>query len=316
MATPTEILAFYDSHYDTIGDWRLTPRDKVVLGDVQNRRCRFCGGTPPDATFRKVAHAIPEALGNKSIETAYECDDCNGAFGRSIENDLGNWSKPLRTLSRIRGKTGVPTLKKGGDTPGWRIEFQDGMFKVKSYEESPVFELDENLKQITFTLKRDAYTPVAVLKALSKIGLTLLPDEEVGNFVDLMAWVNDKDHSRVFADKLPVLYAFQPGPMPNDIISARILRRKSGVVGYPYGYLVLGYGNEVFQVQLPSAQHDAALNGKPYSIHPYPALGSPDPARYGSARYGRLDFTGRDVVRGETTSVVMSYEAATTTSAK
>jgi hypothetical protein len=66
-------------------------------------------------------------LGNKSVESTYECDACNEIFGKGIENDLGNWSKPMRTLARIRGKSGVPTIKKTGDAPGWiwRNRFQD-----------------------------------------------------------------------------------------------------------------------------------------------------------------------------------------------
>ena len=98
-------INFYENSYDIIGQWFVRPGDKVVLGDMQNRICRFCGKQPPEVTFRKVAHAIPELLGNKSIESAYECDTCNQEFGSGIENDLGNWSKPMRTLIRIRGKS-------------------------------------------------------------------------------------------------------------------------------------------------------------------------------------------------------------------
>jgi hypothetical protein len=308
MTTPDDAITFYETHYDMPVSWLLRPGDKVMLGDKKNRVCRFCRRSPPEVTFRKVAHAIPEALGNKSIQSAYECDPCNVMFGAGIENDLGNWSKPVRTFARIRGKSGVPTLKKGGDAPGWRIEYGDTGFKISSYEADPVHEIDEANKKVTFKLKRDAYTPVAVLKAFMKIGLTLLPDEEVENFPHLMAWVRDMDHSRRFADQCPIIYSFLPGPMPNDLIAAFILRRKPHVTGYPYAYLVLGYGNEVFQVQLPSQKHDAAMNGQPVSIHPFPIPRSPDPARFGAPGRTLLDFTGREIVRGEVVPIVVGYE--------
>ena len=308
MATRDEIFAFYETNYDTIGSWRLQPGDKVVLGDQANRVCRFCGKTFPEVTFRKVAHAIPEALGNKSIVTAYECDTCNEIFGRGIENDLGNWSKPMRTLARIRGKSGVPTLKKGGAGPGWRIEYDDTGFNITSYEDDPFYEVDEVNKKITFNLKRDAYTPVAVLKAFMKIGLTLLPDTEVENFAQLIAWVRHPDHSRSFAEKCPIIYTFQPGPMPNDLILASVLRRKPHVTSYPYAYLVLGYGNETFQVQMPSQKHDGAMNGQSVSIHPFPPSESPDPVRFGPNGRALRDFTGREVVRGEIVPIDVGYE--------
>ena len=122
--TTDEMITFYNEHYDFIGEWFVRPGTKIVLGDTNKRVCRFCSLQPLTVKFSKVAHAIPEAIGNKSIETEYECDNCNELFGEGIEHDLGNWSKPMRTMARIRGKTGVPTLKRGGTT-GWRIEYEE-----------------------------------------------------------------------------------------------------------------------------------------------------------------------------------------------
>lgn len=82
------------------------------------------------------------------------------------------------------------------------------------------------------------------------------------------------------------------------------------MTGYPYAFLVRGYGNEVFQVQLPSQQHDAAMNGQPVSIRPFPTPESPDPARFGSPRRTLLDLTGRGVVKGEVATLIVGYEEA------
>lgn len=302
-------INFYNAHYDMIGQYFVRPSDKIVLGDMSNRMCRFCGKQSPEVAFRKVAHAIPELLGNKSIESAYECDTCNKGFGEGIENDLGNWSKPMRTLIRIRGKCGVPTLKKGGDKPGWRIEYDQSRLNITAYEDDPIYEVDEENKQVTFKLRRDSYTPVAVLKAFMKIGLTLLPDDEVGNFSGLMTWVREVDHSKPYLDKCPVICAFQPGPMPNDFIVACILRRKQTVTGYPYAFLVLGYGNEVFQVPLPSETHDGQMNGQSISILPFPVPGHPDPARYGEPKYAVLDLMDSQVRKGEIMTMRMGYDS-------
>jgi hypothetical protein len=73
--TPDEVITFYETHYGLLGSWLLRPGDKIMLGDKKKRVCRFCGKSPPDVTFKKVAHAIPELLGNKSIESAYECGE-------------------------------------------------------------------------------------------------------------------------------------------------------------------------------------------------------------------------------------------------
>ena len=120
--TVEEALRFYASFYELVGSWTLQPgKNESVLGKNETQRCRFCGGCSPEASFRQKAHAIPEALGNKTLFTSYECDICNQMFGRGIENDLGNWSKPMRTLSLISGKSGIPTLK-GKSPKEWRVE--------------------------------------------------------------------------------------------------------------------------------------------------------------------------------------------------
>ncbi|GAF52381.1 hypothetical protein [Psychrobacter sp. JCM 18900] len=63
----------------------IIPRNdrKTTVGNAkkENRCCRFCNKTMRDGvTFKKVAHAIPEGLGNKNIILGDECDNCNEFF--------------------------------------------------------------------------------------------------------------------------------------------------------------------------------------------------------------------------------------------
>ncbi len=306
--TEDEALTFYTSRYGFIDPFFLRPGDKrIVLGDRQNRQCRFCGGTPPTATFRMEAHAIPEAFGNKTLFSAYECDACNQTFGRGFENDFGNWSKPMRTFARIRGKNGVPTLKQGGDGPGWRIEYGASGFEIKQYESNPIFSVDETNKRVVFNLKRDTYTPIAVMKAFVKIGMTVMPAEEMENFDDALSWLRCADHERPFISEAPIFYSFLSGPMPNDLIALWMLRRKAGVDDAPYAFLILGYGNEIFQVCLPSPHQDQCIINKPLSLPHFPTPGGPDPALYGAPRRTLLNFTGRTPVKAEVTQLAMGF---------
>ncbi|NPT54443.1 HNH endonuclease [Paraburkholderia sp. 5N] len=256
-----ESLAFYAERYEVSGTWLLVPGKKLpVLGDPTNRHCRFCGERPPVATFRKLAHAIPQSLGNNSLFSAYECDECNALFGRTIENDFANWSMPMRTFARIRGKNGVPTLK--SEAAGWRIEYDDdkNSFNIDHREGDPVFAVDPDIKQITLRLKRDPYTPIEVLKAFVKMGLSLMPESEIEYFSECIAWIREADNSNGFIRNLSVIYTVAPGAMPNDKITTRVLRRRAEYSNIPYLYFVLIYGNEMFQVMLPSPTHDQALN--------------------------------------------------------
>lgn len=307
-----DAAAFYDQNYDGLCAWIVQPTgEKFVLGPKENRVCRFCGLDESKTTFKLEAHAIPEAFGNKSISTNYECDPCNQLFGGGIETDLGGWSKPMRTFARIRGKNGVPTIKKGGPGPGWRIEYGETGFKMSQYEDDPFFEVDEEKRQLRFSLTRDSYTPVAVLKAFVKIGLSLMPEEEISNFSEALAWIREKDHTKKFFEGASVIRTFRPGPMPNDVLSVMILRRKAGVSGIPYSFLVLGFGNDLFQVVLPSPRNDASVKGKDITLPPFPMIAGPDLEKYGLGRRGVLNLSGRDVVRGEKLPIVLGFESAT-----
>ena len=301
-------MGFYEESYSCIGQWLLKPGKKVILRSSQSGVCRFCSLTAPNVTFKDEAHAIPESLGNTSLFTKYECDDCNQFFGRGIENDFGNWSKPQRTMSRIRGKKGVPTLKKGS-SGGWRVEHGPVGLEVTQYEDDPIAVVNEATNEITLTLRRDPYTPVGVLKAFTKMALSLLPEEELPHFHAAGAWIRNTDHQAGLVKTFPVLHTFVPGDDPSINIAVILLRRRTNDLPVPYVTFVLTYGNEVFQTVLPSPERDVAISGQkvkfPYFPTPYELnrnLEQVAPMRR------ELDLTGRSLVKGETIQTVMRYE--------
>lgn len=86
-------------------------RGKIGEPDKSKRICRYCNKTNPEVSFKKVAHSISEALGNKKIITNDECDTCNEKFGTGIENDLILYLNLYRNFFGIKGKNGIPKLK-------------------------------------------------------------------------------------------------------------------------------------------------------------------------------------------------------------
>lgn len=298
---------WYDTHYDLVFERMFERAERCELGDRANRVCRFCGKRPPEVRFSQVAHAIPQALGNRGLITAYECDACNSHFGGGIETDLGTWSMPRRTASLIKGQNGIPTLKKGS-SGGWRVEVKGGRLEIHSYEDEPIFDLDEVNKKLTLTVTVGSYTPVAVYKAFVRIGLTLMPDSELGAFGTTLAWIRDPNHSNGLIHGATICHTRQNGPMPPDRLTAIVLRRKPETIGSPYAYLVLGYGNDVYQVVLPAPAEDASLAGQPFSMVVFPTPGGPDPARYGRSTPRMLDLTGHSVVKGEKEIIRFGYE--------
>jgi hypothetical protein len=99
--------AFYDERYEEIArypfvaDRPILIRDHAIEGD---RRCRYCGRGIPEATFRKDAHAVPEFLGNKSLFSMNECDECNAILASGYEDHLAKWTHFFRAMMRSAGK--------------------------------------------------------------------------------------------------------------------------------------------------------------------------------------------------------------------
>ena len=309
-AATVAAASFYDEHYVELGKpIFLEPGKKRMLGSADHpRHCRFCEKDEPEVTFKDKAHAVPVAFGNTGLFSYHECDACNHLFGEGIENHLGHWTKPMRTLSRIKGRNGVPTIKKPGPGEGWRLEYADTGFQLKEYQSDPFFEVDEEAKQLRFELHRDTYTPVAALKGLVKIGLTLIPDVETQHFRETYDWIRDTDHSRNFVAEFPVFRTFVPGPMRNDLIVLILMRRRVGIDTVPYAFFTFAYGNHVLQVFLPSISQDKCINGKPLSFPAFPTPGAPDPARYGHPTIRVEHLTGRQPVKGEKMPAVFRFD--------
>ena len=168
--------------------------------------------------------------------------------------------------------------------------------------------MDEEAKQLRFEPHRDTYIPVAALKGLVKIGLTLIPDVETQHFRETYDWIRDADHSRNFVAEFPVFRTFIPGPMRNDLIVLILMRRRVGIDTVPYAFFTFAYGNHVLQVFLPSISQNKCINGKPLSLPAFPTPGAPDPARYGHPTVRVEHLTDRQPVKGEKMPAVFGFD--------
>jgi hypothetical protein len=303
MTSTNNALAFYAEHYSPMGIWHIEPGVKIVLEGSHPQTCRFCKRSFPQVTFKLDAHAIPEALGNRGMLSRYECDACNKLFGSTIENDLGHWSKPMRALMRVRGKRGIPTLKSERD--GWRIECDDGsQMNISHNRIDNVFEVDEVRKRLRFNLKREPFVPIQVLKAFVKIGLTLLPDDEIHAFEQALTWIRNPPHPNELVVQMPVLRTMVPGPTNGRMTTACVVRRSNSSRDLPYAFLVLAIANETFQVMLPSPEFDPPPAVESMRIPGFPvAAGS-----HGDPIVATLDFSGTEPVTGQAVVAEMSYE--------
>ena len=166
-------------------------RSYIGESDKNKRICRFCKKGPSDnVTFNSVAHAIPEALGNKNIINYEECDSCNEGLANSIERDLINYLAIYRVYFGVRGKSGLPKIKfKNYNMIKSTSDGSHGM-AILVHESLPSNTPPQKL--VLETLEK--VKAVNIYKALSKIALSIIDSSFLRYFDKTVEWINNRHY--------------------------------------------------------------------------------------------------------------------------
>lgn len=159
--------------------------DRITIGeqDKSKRVCRFCQKGIPDVSFASKAHAISEALGNKTIVLLEECDSCNSHFSKTIEPDLVECLSLFRTVYDIKGKGGSKA-------------FTGHNFKLKKEEELTLSVYNEDDRPEEFKLpyivklEVEAVTLQNIYKCFCKFFLSVIDSEYLQDFDKTIEWIN------------------------------------------------------------------------------------------------------------------------------
>jgi len=241
---------------DLLDDYHITTeithkRTYIGVSDRKKRVCRFCHKTMNDGvTFKNVAHAIPEALGNKNLVLYEECDECNGKFGRTVEQDFITYFNFYRVFWATPGKNGVPKIKfKNG-----YIERVDDKFNI-GYAPGQIEGNNEIPKAITL-IANEEIASVNIYKALCKIAISVLDTEKLRYFEKTIDWIhrtNDENTRRL--PKVAILNA--PGM---DVDSPQIilyLRKSSESSDLPHVVGEFKFRSLIFVFIVPFSVLDA-----------------------------------------------------------
>lgn len=230
---------------------------QVRIGELykKNRRCRYCGQMEPAVKFKKVAHTISEALGNKAIITNDECDTCNETLGREIEQDLVTYLSPLRSFIAVTGKNGVTKVKDDSfalyseEAKKMRIDLIEQEDKEKQHWE--VKEDDNGLK-VTVTHPQMVNLQ-DVYRAVAKYAIGVLLEEQLSHFSDTISWIK-KEKS---AAELPRLCLFiDNNPRAKEKPSIAVFIRKNDDKTLPYSFVELQVSGVVIFAILPYCDAD------------------------------------------------------------
>jgi len=178
-----ELFEKYEVHH--LG----TKRKNIGEPDKNKRVCRFCNNTSVPLSFDSKAHAISEAIGNKTLVLYEECDKCNQRFSHDIEQDLIEYYALFRSFFAIKGKGGLKkitgsnfTIEQSEDR-NLRITFTTG---EENSNDSPPLQIPlEFNRQISLQ---------NVYRTLVKYFLSVIAADQLPFFQTTVAWVNG-DHS-------------------------------------------------------------------------------------------------------------------------
>ncbi|WP_167516204.1 HNH endonuclease [Mucilaginibacter metallidurans] len=273
--------------YDVLVSFKIDEDDrKPLILERNSFVCRFCGKQKPEVTFKKRAHALPEFIGNGSLFTHCECDDCNGWFGRELEVHFASFMHLNHTMFGVRGKKGYPKFK---TTDGTEIVNDGGMI---DWQGIPMEQLnhDEKTRTLTATQKVPSFIPANVFKALVKMALTIMPAAQLLTFADTMSWLNAPlNDPRFTTSKLWLAYGAIGSSDRFPHIGAALLKRKklTDLELVPMIFR-LNYGNFQFDVPVPMFHQ-----GKMIPIKQIPYLPNLFDLRdgYGTTHLRLIDFS-------------------------
>lgn len=255
------IFEHYKSEINLILDKR------IYLGN--KGRCRYCGKNKPQVTFKKVAHAIPELLGNKCLFSNDECDDCNSYFDQHLENNLANFLGVSRTTSQVVGKKGVPKAK---SSSGDRIEAINGDIVIIQTEESDAYTLLDG-QTLRISSSPTPYIPINVYKCFVKIALSAVPEYALKNFSECLRWVRYNNKPAMFNSKILKMHmTMVPGKNPFRHIWLQIFKRTGDKKKYPYMTCVIAFSNYMFQFVIPFNKHDKYLSPDKVQLPIFPVI--------------------------------------------
>lgn len=249
-----EILKKILSKYDILC---YDEHTKQSIGEIEKKKriCRYCQRSMPDVSFKNVAHTISEALGNKSIKTNDECDECNKNFGDTIEQDFLCIFDFPRLFFNIKKKGGYPQKFVGNN---YVFENEQNIIKIKHTISDPQ-KTQETIddKKIMLSPKRQ-FPPQNIYKCLCKYVYGVLDDKTIKSFDRTRRWLIGETTENQLP-KLARYYHLEPLEHPRVTL---FIRKDDTEKELPHIVAELRIINMSFVVILPFSDKDSYIYDK------------------------------------------------------
>ncbi|GGH82737.1 hypothetical protein HNQ91_005882 [Filimonas zeae] len=289
------------------------PDGKPGLKIQALRTCRFCGKKKPEVTFRKVAHTIPQLMGNQFLISDFECDACNELFNR-YEGDLTAFMGLSRTLSLTKGKRGVPGYGKKEDK--LQVAYDKEVHKINIIFDgldNEHYQIDEQQKTLTVHTVKRPYVPINVFRIFLKMGLCYMDAGALAELGNIFGFLRDNSKdAQLVGNPLFNLYTHTlPGKLSHCLV-LRFKRKLDAAIAHcPKYSFVIYSGSKVFQFYMPFHLADHATFSSVGNVHlsfcpPFLSKGKSD--LYGVPRRRRWDQSVHQKISGENEMITLRYD--------
>ncbi len=217
---------------------------RVSVGDNYHYPCRFCEKDRTMTSFRKEAHAIPDALGNHLLFCNEECGKCNQDLA-PVEDNLTHYLDVNRVMAGIRSKKGELPEVEGDNFVIRRMGDSVGIY---ARSEAPAEEVAVKGLRLNH---RTGITNLGIYKALVKAAIDLLPSEVIPHFRETIRWIK----GGVVCQQMSSIYWRYVQPVQQPILF--IFISEGGKPCIPYCTCVLYVTNVAFMYVVPFVDVDA-----------------------------------------------------------
>ncbi|MBM9578890.1 hypothetical protein JWG45_17225 [Leptospira sp. 201903070] len=249
---------FTEKYSPLLGYWIpggiINEKPKFVIHEIKGV-CRYCNLEIPKTTFKKIAHPIPEFLGNRLYHSKSECDRCNEYFDQNLENHFANYLGIERTLTGTKGKNGIPTFHQNDKKLFVREDGHKKML-VGIDTSGKNVEIDLEKKLIEFTTVRPPYVPYAVFKCLVKIGFSLLRQDFLTKIESTRRFLMDPSLEKNGGVFIPRVYSYYIKNATDDVMIEVFQRKDIQDRTIPFLIIRIFLRYHFFQSSIPNFEYD------------------------------------------------------------
>lgn len=221
------------------------------------RFCLFCGQDESKVKFTKIAHAVSETIGNKSLFSDYECNNCNSRFGEYFEDSLGKYLLPYKIVSQVYGKKNhlIARDKPKDDNvsyDSYQIQINKNVEVLPEIPTKGLIIENPNANILTMTedgfklhIPRQGYNPELVYDAFLKMAYSILPLELYPNYVKRFLLLRElslkesevlnEEEKESYKKSLPNcgIISFKPGVNAYNGVNIYMFKKTKKIEKYP-----------------------------------------------------------------------------------